>query len=326
MKGHLAWKTLAEPVPLHLELAVDGRPVVLDDAEREQHAVALHERSGEAWEQLTLTVQTDLPDDVAHQLQRPLDDIATTIGVSCRATHLRQGLRLLPATSRPAAARAGTIQLWRDELQGRVDVTVDVTIAKGPAAHRLLGSSRTWAVAVDPPAEGPSGAKSSFRVEWDDFTRPERNHLLAGHADAPAYLDLGGGADPVLYLNTSIPGLQQLLGWDRARTTARDARDLISSTIAAGAIQVIVAEALDQVSVSDDGPEVPGLAVLDNALELVARRLPSVSSLDELLERVVNDRDAGAEDELRAEVAATITRVVAMGETFGRAATRATDG
>ena len=324
MKGHLAWPTLPDPVPLEVRLAVDGEAVAAGVHEAERHHLALHQQVGPGWEVSTVQLTTRLPDDLPDRLQRPLDDIATTATLSCRSTNLRIGVPLVAVDGEPGTRR-GHVDLWRDEVHGRVDLAVDLTIAEGASADRLLGGSRPWTIAVDEPARGPGSSRSPFRVEWEDFRSPKHAPPLAGLGDVPSYLDLGGG-EPILYLNTAVSNLQQLLTWDTARTGARDVRDLVAGSIAADALQVIASEALEQVVVLDSGPEPPGIAVLDNALELLADQLPSVSSLDELLERVAHDRAQGTGDVLRSEVAAVVARLCGMSDTVARAADRATGG
>jgi hypothetical protein len=322
MKGVLAWQTLGSTVPLDIALTVDDHPVQLTPTEVEHHHIALHEHVGEGWDRAVVEATLELPANAAELLQRSLVDVTTTAIVSCRPCNLRGGWPLSsPGPS--TAVRSGRFELWREQVSGRVDLTVDLTISSGGSAGRLLGGSRVWTIAVDEPSSAPGSSKSPFRVEWVNFAEDLR---LAAFAGSPSYLDLQGGADPVMFLNTAVPNLRALLSWERARTTTRDVRDLVGTSIAMDAWLVLAAEAVEQVSELEDGPALPGIAVLDNVLTVLASHLPSISTVGELLERIVADRHEGAGDQLRSEVAAVVAQLCQRAEVIGRAATRVIDG
>jgi hypothetical protein len=320
VKGHLAWETVDQALEIELALTVDEQPVRLSPLEVERRHVALFEHVGTEWERAILDVAIELRD--VPGLTKP-DEVATTASISCRPCNLRFGAEMPPADQDTPRTRAGQLDLWRDEVAGRVDLLVDLTVANGANADRLKGGSVLWTIAVDEPLGGPGSSKSPFRVEWVDFREEAR---LAPLGEVPSYLDLQGGADPILYLNQGIKDLRHLLSWERARTTTRDVRDLVGSSIASDAWQVLAAEAVEQVAELDDGPALPGITVLDNVLTVLASQLPSVAAVDELLERIVADRTAGSGDQLRSEVAAVVARLCGRGEVVGRAATRVVDG
>jgi hypothetical protein len=229
----------------------------------------------------------------------------------------------LVADAADPLVRRGVLHLDRDEAAGRGELQVCLTAEVGGVDGRIVGSGTPWSVDIDVGEPPEVGGRSPFRIVWQRFEEERREHH-----PAPSHLDLSDPADPVLYLNASLDGLNQLLLGERWRGQDRDVRDLVGDAIAADALSAVVGQALEEVEDPDgEAPVPPGIPLFDRALEGLVREMAEVSDLSELLERWVEVRDAPVERRrFVAEVSTAIRRICHIGEVVERAAGRVVGG
>ena len=256
--------------------------VVLDGRERNDVASADHRRLdlSEPWESATVRV-TAVPADS----ERPdgISGLMVHALVTCRDTLWRAPVVLAPQED---GSWLGRVELSSDVLAGTVEITATAT-ATVDGSRRLVGLGTAWRVVVDPgDAPRPSGAPP-FRTVWTAFRGDDAPADVRGAPDS--YAVVAAHADElVLYLNSGIEGLQDLLHADRARGPRRMVRELVGSEVARQALASVVRAAAGEVVEMSDEDTVspPTERIYRQALDAVARAMPEVAGLDELVERI----------------------------------------
>lgn len=316
-----SWPAFVEPLDLVVQrVTVDGEEVELDAQSR--RAVIAADGDGD-WSEvrLSMVVSTDeaIPDGLAEAPLAAHATLSAETGYSRIPVHLsRQDGRL---------EFEGSLTVYRSEIGGASSLVAYVTTRIDDVPHRVVGQSEDWTVVLDKTQAPPRVGSSPIRHEWISFADPPPGvGIVTGYASQPHYLDLRT-EEPVLYLNTDIDKLQNILGADQAKGRRKDVRDLMASQIAAQLTSTLLRSGFEEIRQLDDGTiSSPTNAAIQRAFEAVARQMESVADLPELYERIARGRTVEDPSHmllLWAEMELAVAKLVDVGDTFAAAVKRA---
>lgn len=283
MSRRLPWRT-DDRFPVDVRVVrVDGEAVsaaVDSDARRVDLSTA------DGWMNVAIGVEASPNGEAA------VEPDAASIHVAVPRTRAR----LAAPMDRSGSGWRGTIELSRDEVQGRGSLDIRLHGVVNGEPHRLLGASSTWAIDFDERPQSTHEAPSPIPVVWESFKEPEQGPpALRALRSSTHYLDFGP-EPPCLYLNTDVEKLRQLLQWDTAQSWKRDLRDALSADLAAKVLAAMAHASFAEIYREDDGatsgPARPSLVA---AFEKLAAEMEGVADADELREKVLEAReDSGA--------------------------------
>lgn len=216
-----------------------------------------------------------------------IDNLQGFVVVSSPRTNVRTPVPLLPDGLQ---AVYGEVPLDSHDLAGTVALTVTI-VATIDGRRRTIADAEDWVVVVDDStAPTPPGAPP-FPHVWVDFACADAPDIARRNHGAHAIMDLS--AAPQLLLNAGIEGLQDVLHAEKPKLERRRIRDLLGTTIACDAVTSLFRAAVAEVvDLSEDGPVPPSDSLSRQTCEAVAGAMPTVSSVDELYERIVATKDS----------------------------------
>lgn len=252
------WPTFGEPVGLTVDVAAGGLGLPARYVDRAHRRIEV-DHGAPRWSQLDIELTAALP-DAGPRHPHPFAHAVVT----CVATASRLSTRLEPT----ASGWSGMFTIDRDEVQGagtlEVVLTSDVRIGEEPVPvpSRLLGTSETWTIRFDAQHGPPGHARSPMRAIWEDFGKPTEGAPpeLGKVKQSLSYCDVVP-AEPVLYLNLSVAGLQALLDDTHATGRRRQVQQHLGASIALDVVLALVDAAIHQIPPLEGGLDPSGIAL-----------------------------------------------------------------
>ncbi|WP_090032443.1 hypothetical protein [Cellulomonas marina] len=264
------------------DLVVDDEPH--DDLlDPEHRSVLLHES---LWREASLRVTSDVGGAFRRDLTGDTVDLRAHALLRCSETLWRTAIPLEKSWD---GAWSGLVPVRSSVLAGSPELTVEVTGLVG-GVRRLVARSEPWRLVSDRASAPASSGAPPFDSVWVDFSHSDAP--TEARVDPGAYTVLATGPKGlVLYLNSAIEGLRDLLHADHAKGQRRQVRDLVGAEVArtalAAVVRAAVADVLDLTD-ADEAAQLPSDRTARQALAAVAGAMPSVGGVDELLERIVD--------------------------------------
>jgi len=314
------WVTLREQVAWRIDsITLPERAFTTTPDQESAGYIDLSDHLDEGWESAVVSISGTLDKDAIKAIGRSVDDIECVVTVEARLAYLRYGV---PLTVEPDGRLHGVIPLRRTEVRGVVRLTLLVVGRVDDVDDRHLGAGKQWRVVVD---AGPESlGKVPFDVMWAEFEQPEGGlEFLTEHRRAPFFFDARSGA-PVLYLNRSIPDLEQTLNLKRPRGMKKVVQDLIAESIATKVFYQLAVAAIDDIDLEDGEPVSRSESDLyQNLWKVLAEKMPSVGSPAELRRNVAQIKasaDAGEFRQLMATIGVAVEAMCGTNETLTKAA------
>lgn len=218
MNAIFPYETLSAPLSLSISnLRIDDAKPHVDPIVNDARLLNLYELPNANWKAASFNV-------VATGNQAELESFEKTgtgfnlhLVIDCGLTNVRQTL----AMERGAGTEIrwiGKITVDRLCFRGRAAVYGILAGTVDGSPHRFLGRTEEWSLHFDVPAILP--LEGSLPVKWLDFTAETAPGHLKANPHEPFYADLTIHR-PTVYLNSNIPGYQDLLS-DRKGRTALD--------------------------------------------------------------------------------------------------------
>ena len=162
----------------------------------------------EDWRSTTFSAVVTAPPDELERVRKEAAELKVGLSVECRRTNHRTTFELTQSQT-DDAVWLGTGELSRTFCAGRVDVRAEISGLRTGAQELLLGRSDTWAFYVDRTESPPR--RGLLKFVWTDFTSDEAPAPIRRFANEIYYADIENVAGPLVYLNSSIDGLQDVL-------------------------------------------------------------------------------------------------------------------
>ena len=208
----------------------------------------------------------------------------------------------------------GTIRVSREDLAGVGELVATLAGSVGGFSSRVLRTSRTWAVVFD--RTMPAPREGGLPVRWANFEDTESpvHHELKQYQREAFYVDLEQDT-PVVYLNTAVPHLQDMLD-DRDRTHRADralheiGRTSIAARVWGALFRAACGDALrSNADQADDAPpEWPSEWRQDVLKRLLASLYPDKSENDGLQSLLDAMRDTSGPAALESRMAMAAER------------------
>jgi hypothetical protein len=267
--------------------------------------------AGLDWARLSIRADLELPSGELRDLG--VDDPSAVLILHCQATNLRIGAELLPS-GRPGVW-SGTIDVGRDFLARRAQLSAVVVGAVDGEQNRYLGSPPVLNVWIDEP-EVPL-LRNTLPVRWAKFADPESPASSAvpiEFRDQPYYVNLVSNP-PVIWLN-DVPWLRGLLGEGRVSREAAVVRTGYYSAIATGGWVAIFNAAAAGIRRNEgEDPEWPIVQWQEQVLRTLLPLIYPDVSVDTALTKVAEDiADPLASRDIQGRVQAAIARNLRMGD------------
>ena len=190
------------------QLMVDGYRPSGNLVDNESRTVDLTATGSDDWRSSTFGVVLNAPADELDTVREEASDIRAGLRIECRRTNYRSTIELEPSQT-DDAVWLGEGELFRAFCAGRVDVQAEFSGSRGDVEQLLLGQSDIWAIYVDQTEALPR--RGMLRFVWIDFTGDEAPSPVQKFGNEIYYADLENTDGPVVYLNSSIGGLHDLL-------------------------------------------------------------------------------------------------------------------
>ncbi|MFK8847573.1 hypothetical protein [Streptomyces sp. Ac-502] len=279
MKTVFPYRILSGDISLRIDqVAVDNVPIGLERISDRYQVVALQDlkESRQRWADIRMRVSVSA--DGAELAAGPWEDPLCLAVVTNQRANVYQAFRLRPAG---LGRWVGEVELSRDEHVGRSQITARIVASVGGVEGRLVGSAEVpWNVDFETKRPTP---ERSIRIKWLDFTDPFNDHLKE-YRDDPWLIDSEAG-EPVLYLNSSVDGLQGVL--ENASTPEQKlVRELLSAQVASEAWNAMFNAAVYACDVVDGEAQWPGGWHEDVLRRMIPDLYPSLSPEDALAELV----------------------------------------
>lgn len=185
------------------------------------------------WSDVGLGLQVEAPADEVAGLDERGGEPQVTVVAFCRKTNARQAV-VLDRSRLDPSRWAGKIALARESFREKVSLEALLTATVEGIPYRRMGASDEWQVYFDEPTVLP--IEGTLRVKWVHFKGAEKKDLIPDEAaDEEFYVALDE-KPPIIFLNSSFPGLPGLLSDERNRPQAEKAlRDAEYRRIASAA-------------------------------------------------------------------------------------------
>lgn len=275
MKAHYPWPQYRRDWDSLIALEIDGAPA--DElVSTEVRRIDLTQL--ESWEMITLRVSTETTEQ---PFTESIDERALAL-ISVPRTNCR-----LPVELRRSGGKfMGELEVRASQLTGTATLTVSILDA---STMQILGSSGAWAIVADPSEAPPKAGVPPIDTVWCNFSKSDKQLVYLARYTY-AVLDVSP-QKPVLYLNESIDGFQQLILSKAPRSEKRRLRSVIVTSIAKDVTRSLFRAALDSVIVNNDQPELPNDHLRREVLEKVAAEVSTVANADELCWNLLIDSD-----------------------------------
>lgn len=257
MRGFFPYPTMAASPNLRIrELMVDGRRPSANVVDSESRTVDLLAAESEDWRSTTFRVVVTAPADELDKVRKEVTQLRVGLSVECRRTNHRTTVELSQSRT-DDAVWLGEGELSRTFCAGRVEVRAEISGLRAGGEHLLLEQSDPWAFYVDQMESPPR--RGLLRFVWIDFTSDEAPAPIQRFANEIYYADLENVAGPLVYLNSSIDGLHDVLADRPNRETWEQAlHDTQGQAIAAPIWMGLFLAAAAAVEKDDPGdPEFP---------------------------------------------------------------------
>lgn len=214
------YETIFGDVVLRLtSVALDGDELPLHLIDNDFNQVRLLDADRREWDILELSLEVVAPGSEISQMRSDGRSPKAFAILQSGPANTRLSVPLAPSELEPGRW-TGDAELDRSSWFGRITIRSVVVDTVDGVPDRIIGTGTDWTVRLDdqpaPPING------SITITWDDFTDPKRLPALRLYKDEPAFLHLDSG-EPVLYLNSALPGLEPLLQDRRRRSPAERA-------------------------------------------------------------------------------------------------------
>lgn len=190
------------------ELLVDGNRPSANLVDGESRTVDLIAAGSDDWRSATFSVVLTAPADELDKVREEATELQVGLSVECRRTNYRATFELTQSPTDDAVWR-GEGTLLQTFCAGRVDVRAEISGSRAGAENLLFGESDAWAFYVDrmeaPPRRG------LLRFVWVDFTSDDAPSPVRKFANEIYYADIENVHGPLVYLNSSIDGLHDVL-------------------------------------------------------------------------------------------------------------------
>lgn len=211
------YPTMAASAHLRIHnLVVDEHRPPIDPVDIEARTVDLIAAGSDDWQSATFRVVFSAPVDELDKVREEATELRVGLSIECRRTNHRATFELMQSPT-DDATWIGRGELLRTFCAGRVDVRAKLSGSRGDVMHLLLGQSDAWSFYVDR-AEAPP-RRGLLRFVWIDFTSNEAPPPVRRFANEIYYADLENPDGPLVYLNSSIDGLFDLLADRQNRDT-----------------------------------------------------------------------------------------------------------
>ena len=241
MKSHYPWPQYRHPWTSSISLTVDGKPaddLVISDTRR------IDLTSLESWTVMLIDIcvsTTEQPfTEEAHERALAL--------VSAPRTNCRLPAELIRGTD----GFAGEVQILSSQLAGSAELSASILDAR---TMQTLGSALIWTIVADPAEAPPRTGVPPVETVWCDFAKSDKA-LVYQARHTYSVLDVLP-QKPVLYLNESIDGFQQLILSKAPKHEKRRLRSVIVTSIARDITRSLFRAALESVVLNDDLVELP---------------------------------------------------------------------
>jgi len=208
------YETLSAPLRLTItNLRIDDANPTVDVLVSDARLVNVDQLPSENWSTASFTVSVSGNQAEVESFEKKGAELTLHLVVNCALTNIRQVVRL----ERAAGAETrwvGKISVDRLSFRGRAAVYGVLAGTTNGTTSRFLGQTAEWSVHFDVPAVLP--LEGSLPVKWLDFTSKRAPKHLQENQHEPFYADLTSQR-PTVYLNSSIPGYQNLLSDRKAR-------------------------------------------------------------------------------------------------------------
>lgn len=292
------WPTYPEPLPVKAEVAVDGAGVPIRLIDNAHRRIELSHLSA-PWERIEVTLTVEQPHAelgpdavVAHAL---LACVGTASRIPTVLSSVEDGWRGVLHLHREEVSGAGT-------LEAVVTANVQVPGDEELVPSRLVGRSEPWIIRFDSQHGPPGHSRSPMKTIWEDFgdPGPGTSAELSRVHQALSYCDVVP-AEPVLYLNTAVAGLQGLLDDTKATGRRKQVQQHLGAGIALDAVLALLDAAIHQVPPleSEDEPSALALpAPLTATLQTIVEECDDFTDLADVVRRVAAAKGKSDDDEM----------------------------
>ena len=321
MSPLMPWPTLGDvPAPVITNIEIDGEPAFAPPIDG---PVILGGDDG-FWQHAEMTVTLEIPTEKWPDDIEPREAEATFVLV-CRTTNLMTGTSL-PLNGEPGRW-SGRIVMSADLVGDTADGFIEVTT--GPrTSPRVVGKTDVIRFSTRRPDPLELAGPSGIAWEWFDFSAPQtktgREHLI-DTPTLPFFVDFSE-PDPVLCLNSGIPGFQATVEDGSAASSDRALADLLSAHVAAGTASALVLNALQSSGLDGEMVTPPPSVALSDALRAAAAEMPDVADTDELIRQyhtAVQRDEAASAALIAARAAMAAASAAQLGPAVAAAAKRA---
>ena len=248
------------------------------------------------WDDVSLELQVEAPADEIAALDEHGGKAQVTVVAFCRKTNGRQAVVLERARLDPSRW-SGEIVLARENFRDKVTLEAILTARVEDVPYRRMAASDEWLIYFDEPTVPP--IEGTLRVKWVHFKGPEKDEAIPeGAADEAFYVALDE-KPPIVFLNSSFPGLPGLLSDERTRPDAERAlRDAEFRRIASSAWTEIFNVSVAGIRPPEDEqaePEWPEEDWQEQALRsLLPQIYPTLTDSERLMQAFKDARGDGA--------------------------------
>jgi len=192
---------------------------------------------------LELAVETPAASDDA------TDDLRITCIAQSPATSMRQSCPMRRSLT-DGLSWTCTMELGRENFAEHVTLSAVASYADNARGRTFKGESDTWKIHIYEPAI--PNIEGFLSVRWEDFQSPDMPDVIRQHQAQPFFVDLQSSA-PVLYLNSRIDGLSELMDETHPRgSTASALQTLECLSIARSAWMAMVTASAVSIEVDED--------------------------------------------------------------------------
>jgi len=283
------YETLSAPLSLTItNLRIDDTKPTVDVLVFDARLVNVYQLPNEDWSTASFTVSVSGNQAELETFEKNGADFTLHLVVNCALTNIRQVVRLERAPG--AETRwVGKISVDRPSFRGRAAVYGVLAGTTDGTTSRFLGQTEEWSIHFDVPAVLP--LEGSLPVKWLDFTSEHAPKHLQENQYEPFYADLTIH-QPTVYLNSSIPGYQNLLSDRKSRLPLEAALHNAERVGIARAVwlQLLNASVAGITLEEDEEPAWPGVEWEKQVLKALLHYMYGESSESEALHQAAQAR------------------------------------
>ena len=226
------YTTIDAPARLSVRgLRLDDRRPSRDPVDAESRTVDLIATEPRHWRTATFEVVFSAPAGELDAVRAQTRELRVTLSIESRRTNYRASFELEPSPT-DDSVWLGRGRVSREFCAGRVDVHAQLSGVLDGVEHQALGRSDRWEFYVDETEAPPR--RGMLRFVWIDFTGEEAPAPVRQFENEIYYADMEHSGGPLVYLNSSIDGLHDLL-------TDRPNRELREQVLHETQVQAIAA-------------------------------------------------------------------------------------